>query len=271
MNAEYKIPVFYHIYKCAGTYALVEQLKLFNLFKVVEKNGAKKHVMFIKNGLVVLRILLLDVNNYFGDSEEISVEIDINFLEEVINSCILFSVIIPSGGEVDVLKYLPKNTIEWTIIRDPFSWSKSVYYYTSSEQSSHENYHKMFHSKTFEEHLLSEELPYNQYIKVFSNDESLDLQNITESQYKDLMENVKNIRFFDIKESISAINQIFKECHEFDLDNVPESINKLFEKKDTNKTINLGNEKLEDMSLIAQENFLKRNQWNFKFYLDVIK
>ena len=276
--------MFYHIPKCAGTYALVQQLKLLNFYKnniEISKFPDRKEnqILFTKDNHILLRALIIDKEKYLESKKNllklnpISFSTTIEDLYDISQNTDFFSTVLTSSGvimEKEILKSLPAEVRRWSMMRNPFDWAKSMYYYTKSEQSSHEDYHDRFQSVNFEEFLKSKEIPSNAYVKFFLKKERSKTV-INESLYQEAKANIEDIRIFDIKNCDKAIDEIFSECHGIKLKDLPEEIHRRFEKANTNVTKNLGKEKFEDMSYEAKAKFLEINKWDIKLYHEVIQ
>jgi len=274
-----KIPVYYHIPKCGGTYisSLYEDLnvklarKETNKFKQFNNKICRKAIVHIqKNRFIVIYCIVqiqdllkinCDIDSYYNN---FSIEELLNLLDQ--NKIKITSIFIkPTGDgnllhsrrEVDkLLKYIKKEAVYFTIVRDIFDRLYSEYSYLINSMSNHETTHEYYRSyHDFEQFLIQSNGYNNQISRQIAYNIPLD---------NNSFENVK--RFFDdftiadmqnIKET--AI-KVWEKCYGWsdgcDNDNL------FYRNKNTDKK----NLLIENISTEAREQFLIKTKWDRKLY-----
>jgi hypothetical protein len=275
-----KLPIYYHIPKCGGTYifALYQYLNKENEKKIRKPSGNWN------NNQICRRInIYLDNKRYLGATGIIEIEDLLKLNCKLESHSNAFSIkelynlidnkkikitsifIEPTGDgnmsesrkEVDkLLAYINKKPVYFTIIRDVFQRIYSEYAYLVDDMSNHEpthEYYRLYHD--FEQFLIQSNRYDNQTSRQIAYNISLD---------NNSFENIK--RFFDdfiiltmqnIKE---AAIKVWQECYGWsancDNDN-------LFPR---NKNINKKKLSIEDISKEAREQFLIKTEWDRKLY-----
>ena len=272
-------PVFFHIPKCAGTYVIKQQLSLIHAYRKKKQIENKdliitsepgRNIEIMKGNQVLVRIIALDIKNIclsnhkFEISKSDITNFKINFEEiniETFNEVEIISVTIKSAGFrywKNILKKIGINSSKkWTIIRDPFEVARSLYFYLNSSDSFHELTHGLINYNTFEDYLKSYSLSDSWLIRNILN--LSDDKDLTDDDYLMTLEELKDFEIFNSNQVDSAIDKIFKECHNI-------SINDININKSRSNTSNHTGVKLEDLDDETQNIFLQRTKYDRKLY-----
>lgn len=234
-----KIPVFLHIPKNAGTYVLGVTMELFRNYGI--SKGWKKElnrflnlrrILLQKNGIQIATLFVYDphkVRNINVNFKPVPcdefcnlVEID-QFEKELRNGrLILFSIIIEDHGTKHIKDGVWDNLastanaspLYYTIFREIYGRSCSLYNYITSSKSNHETTHNCIKSKTLEEYLSSYELSDSWLIRNL-----LDISNnqpINQEHFNRACAILDKFKIADIKYTDDLINNVFRECYGID-------------------------------------------------------
>jgi len=188
-----KIPVYYHIPKCGGTYVITK---------------CREILRFHNNGLSAIRIQDKENNQtivrcFVKKNIELDIDIynDYDCLLKHVNN-ILFITIEASGIKLrdNILNNI-KNTYEFMTIRDPFDRIQSMYNYITSEASKHEPSHGSIKDKKFEEYMENPNYEKNWISLQFSTEKET------------LINKLKNINIYKMQNIEKSISDCFKACH----------------------------------------------------------
>lgn len=274
-----KIPVYYHIPKCGGTYisSLYEDLnaKLSrrerDITKRFNNRVCRKAIVNIhKDRIIVIYCVIqmrdllkinCDIDSYYNN---FSIEELLNLLDQ--NKVKITSIFIkPTGDgnlldsrrEVDkLLQHIKKEPVYFTIIRDVFDRVYSEYSYLINKISIHEKTHNSYSQYSSFENFLIESEDYSNIIcSHISFGNILDENSF--SMVKEFFNNFIIGKMDNIYET--AIN-IWEKCYGW---SISYKDNGLFDKNEnTNKKKLL----IEDISQEAREQFLQKTEWDRKLY-----
>ena len=281
-----KIPVFLHIPKNAGTYVLGWTMTLFRYY--AEKTNLQREKN--TNRWLSLRRFLLQ-----HESEQIAtlfvydpykvresnqnfiqhpaheycnvVELQ-NFLEELKNKKItLFSIIIEDAGVQYIKQNLYKDICEhnnthplyYTIFRDTYNRSKSLYNYIKSSKSAHEPTHNAIKSKTFVDYLNSHELGDSWLIRRLTN--ITDNEIINEEIFNRACVVLDEFKIKDIKRTDELINDVFTECYNISQNIVGNNDRNVFKNSTSSDTF-----VFDDLDEKTKNAFLTRTELDRKLY-----
>jgi len=176
----HRIPVFVHVPKCAGTYALAVFGQL--MFKYSQSktwNKSKRLCVFVMNdnNLIVATLLIYDCNDITNNTQFRTASSSCYhkeiFLSDLLDGFdmgwkfFIFAASIESSG----LRLLAKRVFDvicaandgvplfFTTIRDPFSAITSLFNYIKGDSSLHERNRRKISSTTFSEYVTSHEMP----------------------------------------------------------------------------------------------------------------
>lgn len=277
-----KLPVFYHVPKCAGTYVCDWLLLSFRYYRQTRTSWAEKYVpgketikllQITKENHVIAKLLVGDPEHLIENSPDLStvkkpeyfVDLNSRELKKILSSCPLFALIIGAAGFKlrDTLLQLFKGIKlhQFLLLREPFEREQSIFNYLTSDKSVHEPTHAALKYSTFEDYLRSKQLADSWLIKnLLALDDACE---ITEAHYTETL-NLLNADFYvyTVNEADSALQKTLSSCYNIDLNDVKARISDAIEK---NKTI----QKKLDFSTLSQKTrriFEKRTTWDQKLY-----
>lgn len=278
-NYKSKIPVYYHIPKCGGTYIL----QLYSYLNRKDEKNKKK--LPLKHGEDYI-CRLIDV--YLNDSRYIQVIgiiaiddllkldcklesyqniLSIDHLYDLIdqNKIKLKSIFLqPTGDgnmldskhEVDrLLVYINKRPVYFTIIRDVFQRIYSEYYYLINHNAKHEPLHKLYQQyDSFENFLIHSNYYENQVTKHIVYNLPLN-----DTSFKKAQEFFDGFIFGDMKNLQNVATNVWIQCYGWADDCSRESFFK-------NENVNKKPLTLNTMSDEAIKQFLLKTKWDRKLY-----
>ena len=232
-----KIPIFYHIPKCGGTYVITKIREIFR------GNDIRPGVILVvsDNSKADCEVFIRCFTTKAGTKKVINYED--GCLKEYIDD-ILFISLTETGirDREKILKSIDKDIWEFTTLREPFSRSQSMYNYLTSQASSHEPTHNSLKSKTYIDYLENKEYEKNW---IFEN-----------------LQFYEAIHLYDMHFLDNAIADAMSYCYP-SID-----INK-YNTKDVNKNENLHKSekiKIEDCPKNLVDDFCKHNALDQKIY-----
>lgn len=261
MEQSHKIPVFYHIPKCGGTYIL-------SLYLHLNRENQKKKRKPSENRRKIN--VYLNEKRYIeitGVLESHSNTFSIKELYKLIDNkkIKITSIFIQPTGDGDMgdsrkqvdelLSYINKKPVYFTVIRDVFQRLYSEYAYLSSTMSQHEpSFNKYAEYESFEEFLIKCNTYNNSICKQIMPDVTLDDKSF--EQLKSFFDDFTIATMQNIK--LTAI-KVWKQCYGW----TAEYKNK---KLLTNKNKNKQKINIQDISDQAREQFLSKTEWDRKLY-----
>lgn len=237
-----KIPVFYHIPKCGGTYVITKCREILRTYN----NGVGVLLCNSKDETLV-RIFLKNTDirqakpyNHVSISD--------------MSDDILFIIIEPSG--IPLRNKLLKNieiTHEFTILRHPFYRIQSLYNYIRSTESQHEPSHMSIQSTSF-----------NDYVSDNNFESSWIIQNFGDNNYDKAIETLSNMYVYDITDIEKAILNCMLDCYK-DI-----NINAFDHNNIVKNSCSTAKIKFTDISYSARKIFIKKTYHDLKIYKKIL-
>lgn len=278
---KYKVPVFYHIPKNAGTYVSDWMMAAFRYYRQNYTEWLKSYnpgrasikcLQITNNGFIIAKFLIGDPNYFCEtfpsvDKKHSNSEWDIdikNLPKDLFKNVFLFGIVIEARG-FKCFKHLLEfakdyELYQFIILRDSFSRAQSFYNYITSNLSIHERTHGLIKSDTFQEYVMSDQLEDSWLIRNLINiDDSVALE---EQHFVEAINLLKDFHVYNIKNTSKAIQETFLNCYSFDLQQIKLNLWDAVTKNQTfGKKINF-----QDLSKEAQDVFTKRTYWDNKLY-----
>lgn len=148
----------------------------------------------------------------------------------------------------------------FTILREPFSRSQSMFHYIQSDESCHEPSHKMYGDQNFHQFVCSYNLEDSWLIRHILN--LSDNEILHKNHFLRCCEILDRIRVFDISQSSYAVNDVIGICYGIQ----QSSVEKKAISVDENKTSYKLKINFNQLSIREQETFLSRTYWDRKLY-----
>jgi hypothetical protein len=276
-----KLPVFFHIPKNAGTYisdSIWFMMDKYWFTKLCEKYDSKPRRF--KGSLKTINIVDKDneVNfivygyDHLSDSNNYNVTYSLEAFLEYTNekSLEIFAIIIKTFGfslYQNLLNALNENEfIKFGILRDPFTQENSFYNYLTGNESSHEEYHMIYKSKTFIEFLNSNELEDCRLMRYFLGSFSKSKTPIlNEEHFNSTCDILDELKLADIKNTDQLLNEVFMECYNLNLDDIREPFKseKQYINKNQSKKPKI---KIEDVDDETLNRFKEKAKYSYKIY-----
>lgn len=227
------IPVFYHVPKNAGTYVINNMLLFFREYRRTHTDWLNRTYetarnIEIKQGdKTLMRLIAGDPDNWCGNNlasdphDATHYTIDESQIEPVVDNTWLFAVVVEGDGfeyRDRLTSRLNISMYESIILRQPFSRTKSLYGYVTSDASAHEPSHKSI-SGSFEQYIMSEQLECGWVIKQFCG--LHDNTQLTRQYYDQTCKMLDCMNVTDIKYTDQLIDHTFKECYNISRDSFP--------------------------------------------------
>ena len=279
-----KIPVFLHIPKNAGTYVLGWTMTLFRYYGIannwedrVEWDYNLRRIVLQYESKQIATLFIYDSYNVRDSNQNFVqhptdkycniIELQ-NFLDELKNKKLtLFSVIVEPDGVQHIKENLYKDICEhnkshplyYTILRDTYNRSESLYNYIKSSKSSHEPTHNAIKSKTFVDYLNSYELGDSWLIRRLIN--ITDSEIINEEIFNKACIILDEFKIKDIKHTDELINEVFTECYNISQNIVDNNDRNVFKNSTSSDTF-----VFDDLDEKTKNAFLTRTEFDRKLY-----
>jgi hypothetical protein len=209
-----KLPVYFHIPKCAGTYVYNTSICM------LREYVSPTYVIIVTRGDEILYRFGATIKNTLNEEKykqenRFRYSVDINDLD--INDLNLLFVEVCARSFHDyknsIYNKLPEDVIpyEFIILREPYSLATSLYNYLSSDKSAHELSHADFKFKAFEDYINSTKLEGSWLPRKFFNIVNTEL--VTEEHVNKTCSILDNMLVADIPDTTSTIFKVFEHCY----------------------------------------------------------
>jgi hypothetical protein len=260
-----KLPVFFHIPKNAGSYVLN---KCSFFMRRVYNNTRHYRIDVLKEGVITYRLLCTSDEKL---NEEVFKKIN-HVLHEVeledlvldgINICLI---VVSDNGlknyKEEIYKFIPNDSkpYEFTLLRDTYSRTQSLYSYVQSSQSAHELYHNSYENMSFSDYLDSPKLEGGWLIKNLLGIPDEDA--ITEEDFNNACKTLDKMLVYDVSEVEFCLEKMFRECFDLETSKIDTSRYHKYDNKTKDK-IDIPFDSLGERTKTA---FLKQTQWDNKLY-----
>lgn len=257
-----KLPVFYHIPKCSGTYVRACQQLLLEDF--LQNDESIEIVNVSHNQNPILEIISTKKQNN-KTTKDISWEEFQN--GDKIENLNIFTVSILNSGIkkqkqiIDLIKKRTQRYIKkYTIFRDPLEREVSLYNYIKSSLSNHDPYIKKIEADSIKEFLCSKKMSDSFIIRSLLNLKKT--QEIEQEHYKKACEILNDFNIYDISETENAVKEIFGECYGLKEINI----------KDIQKNKSFGSKiTISELDKKTKDTFLEKKYFDYKIYNNYIK
>lgn len=260
-----KLPVFFHIPKNAGSYVLN---KCSFLMRWVYKNTRHYRIDVLKEGVITYRLLCTSdkklneevfkkINNVLHE-----VELEALVLEDI-DICLI---VVSNNGlknyKQEIYKFIPNDSkpYEFTLLRDTYSRTQSLYSYIQSSQSAHELYHNSYENMSFSDYLDSSKLEGGWLIKNLLGIPDEDA--ITEEDFNNACKTLDKMLVYDVSEVEFCLEKMFRECFDLETSKIDTSRYHKYDNKTKDK-IDIPFDSLGERTKTA---FLNQTYWDKKLY-----
>jgi hypothetical protein len=262
-----KIPVFYHIPKCGGTY-------LFNIMRGwcdrQEKidNISIKTISIKKESTISYRLY----STFDGDSKDIICKLSEYVQSKKTSDKIFFAIVEPNGNWTNFIQDLSLQSYDlshFVILREPFNRIRSLFNYLNKDESIHEKTHHSI-SKDFKTFLESEEYEDSFVIRKFVD--ITESESINQSHYEKVLQYFDqiNMNVGDMKDIVEVLNKTLCSCGMQSLNIDRMKINNPYfvqnQKTIKNETEYFDNRDLEDFSQQTIDFFTERTKYDRMLY-----
>ena len=263
-----KLPVFFHVPKCAGTYT-------YNIiFRTIKKYISNKRELLnvvVKSGeFTKYRIACTSKRPLTAKYKQLAPAkwafcVDYNDL--VIDDLDVYFVEVGSSSFGDykdfLYKSLPVNLepYEFIFLRDPYDSALSFYNYLISSQSSHEPTGGKITAKSFIDYLNSNQLQSSWLIHALLKIPDSDI--ISHYNYKKVCGILDEMIVSDISDVDNTILKVLEACYNL---TVGVEDLKACRKIYANKTINTIEHPYETLNIDTKSHFEKHTKWDYKLY-----
>lgn len=268
-----KIPVYYHIPKCGGTYLL-------NIMRGwCDRQGKKesvdiKTITIQKENRIVYRVFSIFTGNskyvICTSRRDLLCNLEEYVQSKGISDKIFFVIVEPDADWTNLIQDLSLQNYDlshFLILREPFSRTRSLFNYLNKDESAHEVTHNTI-AKDFQEFLESYQYEDSFVIRKFA---SIDYKKpINQDDYKQVLEYFKsiNMQVGNMTNIMETFNKILTSCNMFNI-NVKNISNDYFvnnQKLIRNQTDYLENRQLEDFPQVTIDFFKDRTKFDQRLY-----
>lgn len=221
------LPVFYHVPKNAGTFAMsLIFLYLRMLRRKISVGGnerrfeTNRNIVIKKDYLEIARILAFDPNNECGKcdlykrgikEDETHYIIELNDIEKIdLNKLNLFTIVIEADGfkfHKEILnKFTNYDCKKFILLREPIKRMMSFFNYITSESAKHEPTYGII-PNNLSEYIKSSYLEDSWLIRQFAN--VSDNEGINDNHYNETFNELKNFDIADVKNTETLIKDVY--------------------------------------------------------------
>lgn len=235
----HKIPVFYHIPKCGGTYVITKCREILRAHNDQLEGLPVEH-----NGKTVARIFLKNIKVEHPAPENLVFSIG-DMLENI-----LFLTIEPAGIKIrqQILQNIDRAH-HFSIFRHPFYRIQSLYNYIRSAESAHEPTHMKIRSESFEEYIFSKQFESNWMCHNFGN-----------GHHQNTAKQLQHINIYSMENIDLGISNCMLDCY-------PETNIDRFKRKNViRNSCSKEKTRFTDMSYLARKTFAQKSHEDLKLY-----
>lgn len=267
-----KLPVFFHVPKCAGTYVYSILIRILTRYVLGVNNI--KYIIVTRGNNTLYRLVCTTanpLNNKYIKQDRWTYFVNYDDLD--INDLNLFFVEVCPTSFNNYKDYIYKNLpegvrpYEFIILRDPYSLATSLFNYLTSDVSNHEPTGTSIEFNKFEDYLNSSRLQRSWLLHNLLN--IPDPVPITLDDFNKTCDILDGMLVTGMSDVDSTILKVIEDCFNIVDKDI---INKIPE---FSKTRNINPYKVEVLFSDLQEetkvNFLVNAKWDFKIYNKYIK
>jgi len=260
-----KIPVFFHVPKCAGTYTFN---KIFYVIRNYICGPDIRHIIVKRGEYILYRLLCSSEEELAGKykciNDRWTYSVDYDDLD--LNDLNLLFIEVCARSLNDYKDYIYKNLpdnldpYEFIFLREPYERTLSLYSYLSSQHSNHEPTAKGFNYKSFSDYLKSDDLEESWLIREMLklSDETI----VTEEHFDEICEILDGMLVSNLSDVDSIILKVCKEC--FKLKDFDLTIEDKQERRNENSSKQVTPYK--DLDKDAQKHFNNKTKWDKLLY-----
>lgn len=228
IHQNFNLPVFYHVPKNAGTFAMsLIFLYLRMLRRKISVGGIEKrfetnrNIVIKKGHLEIARILAFDPNNECSKcdlyirgikEDETHYIIELNDIEKIdLKKLNLFTIVIEADGfkfHKEILnKFKNYDCKKFILLREPIKRMMSFFNYITSESAKHEPTYGII-PNNLSEYIQSSHLEDSWLIRQFANINDTD--GINDDHYNETHNELKNFHIADVKNTENLIKDVYR-------------------------------------------------------------
>ena len=286
------LPIFYHVPKSAGTYVSTWIIMLCrryhlnkgsHLIKGWTSNRIRRALLILDDGAQLTCFYHTPTDIYLSNPhfeiigeenshfDKINPEIFINYIDSKdieIFAIAIEPVVIGWRSARETIESirihsLRKKLLDFTVLRDPYERSLSLYNYITSKESLHETTHNSISSSSFENYINSFELEDSWFLRNLLN---IPKAVIIEPYHLTLAHDrwLKNFQIQDISKVDNLINDVFIQAYGVAQTDVEDNVAKqnIF-RNSTNSKIKI---KFNELNPTTQQRFLDHTYWDRKLW-----
>jgi len=265
MSFNKKLPVFFHVPKCAGTYTFN---KIFYVIRNYICGPNIRHIIVKRGEYILYRLLCSSEEELAGKykciNDRWTYSVDYDDLD--LNDLNLLFIEVCARSLNDYKDYIYKNLpdnldpYEFIFLREPYERTLSLYNYLSSHRSDHEPTAKGFDYKSFSDYLKSDNLEESWLIREMLklSDETI----VTEEHFDEICKILDGMLVSNLSDVDSIILKVCKEC--FKLKDFDLTIKEKHERRNENSSKQVTPYK--DLDKDAQKHFDNKTKWDKLLY-----